>query len=333
MMRALISNDRPGRLVTASELGAKRLLRIGKFPGSTPYDHELTRIAADFLIAGDRQLRWNQAQRPLPANVTLVTTATLGEADVIIVDIDQWTFTEPEKTRLFYRALAFDRPKILVNHGCNTVDGCSGRDMRAAVGEMPVVCQSVTAQARWKYANSTVIVPAVSAQGWPQTDYRRANILVTQCASGPYALYRNDEAVEVFEAFSGTKVDWMGRRIVPRSLEEYRALLGQSAIHFNPSFAEPNPRGRTEAMLCGLVPVTTNKHGESEYIENGVNGFCSNDMDELFDHLARLMNSPEECERLGRAARQTARRQFATKRFVSGWREILNRVTRESIAA
>ena len=26
-------------------------------------------------------------------------------------------------------------------------------------------------------------------------------------------------------------------------------------------------------MLCGLVPVTTDSHGENEYIENGVNGF------------------------------------------------------------
>jgi hypothetical protein len=333
MMRALTSEDRPGQLVTAAELGATRLMRIGKFPGNTPYDHELARIAANFLIAGDRQRQWDEAQRPLPANVTLVTRATLAQADVIIVDIDQWTFTEPDRTRLFYQALEIDRPKILINHGCNTVDGCSGREMRALVGNLPVVCQSAAAQTRWKHTDSTVIIPAIGAQGWPQTDYSKANIVVTQCATGPYALYRNDEAVEVFEALSGTRVDWIGPRIAPRSLEAYRALLSRSAIHFNPSFAEPNPRGRTEAMLCGLVPVTTDKHGESEYIENGVNGFCSNDMDELFDCLAWLVSNPEECERLGKAARQTARRHFATRRFVSAWREILNRVTGESIAA
>jgi len=332
-MRTLTSEDRPGQLVTSAELGATPLIRVGKFPGHTPYDYELTRIAADFLVAGDRQAQWDPAQRPLAANVTLVTRATLDQADIIVIDIDQWTFSEPDKTRLFIQALEINRPKILVNHGCNTVDGCSSSEMRALAGDLPVVCHSATAQACWEYSDATVILPAVGAQGWPQTDYRRANIVVTQCRPGPYALYRNDEAVEVFETLSGSRVDWVGPRIVPRSLEEYRALLGQSAIHFNPSFAEPNPRGRTEAMLCGLVPVTTNEHGESEYIENGVNGYCSNDMDELFDHLVRLMNSPEECERLGKAARQTARRHFASKKFVSGWRAILDRVKRESIAA
>jgi glycosyltransferase involved in cell wall biosynthesis len=95
---------------------------------------------------------------------------------------------------------------------------------------------------------------------------------------------------------------------------------------FNPCYASPNPRARTEAMLCGLAIVTTNSHGESEYIQNGVNGYASNNIRELYEYLEFLYHNPKEVRRIGKAGRETAQKVFHIDRFIAQWQEVLGKV-------
>ncbi len=320
----------PGRteacLVKRQDLPPKTRIRIGKVPWHTGHDYELTKMPVDFIMAGDRHRRWVSSQRPVPDNVTFVTSDALNEADLIITHVDQWIFQEIDKMSLFRRSLNYDVPTVIINHGCNMVDGCSAEEMRELVKGYPVVCNSSTAHRMWAMENSVYIHHGMSPEEWPHSNQGRQNIIVTQNFSQIHSRYRNNDAILRFEKLTGIKVDWVGRDIRFDSFDKYRSFLSRSSIYFNPSFASPNPRARTEAMLCGLVPVTTDAHGESGYIENGVNGFCSNDIDELFGHLVRLKNDPRECMRLGAAARETAQRCFNTTRFVSEWRDVIQRV-------
>jgi glycosyltransferase involved in cell wall biosynthesis len=80
-------------------------------------------------------------------------------------------------------------------------------------------------------------------------------------------------------------------------------------------------------MLTGLAIVTTNSNGEEEYIQNGVNGFCSNDLDELIDFLLYLRAHPQETRRIGQAGRKTAQDVFHIDRFVQQWEELLGELT------
>ena len=124
-----------------------------------------------------------------------------------------------------------------------------------------------------------------------------------------HAGYRNTEGVEQAERF--VDITWIGRDRRFDSFNKYKHYLQSSSIFFNPSFASPNPRARTEAMLTGLVVVTTNTHGEDEYIENGINGFCSNDLGELIDFLIYLKNNPRMTTKIGQAGRATAQKVFS----------------------
>lgn len=303
-----------------------RRLRIGKIPWHTGHDYELVKMPVDFWIASDTHRVWASSQRPVPKNVRFVTSDVLSQVDLLILHVDQWTLHELDKLTVFRRGMRLDVPKVIINHGCNMVDGCGSEEMRALVGDELVICNSSTAEALWGLKNSVYIHHGMSPEEWPQTNYGRQNIVVTQPASQLHSAYRNNHAIYEFEAKSGIRIDWIGRDYFFDEFTKYRAFLSKSSIYFNPSFASPNPRARTEAMLCGLVPVTTNAHGENRYIQNGVNGYCGNDLEELFECLAELKKDPRKCMRMGLAARETAREQFNSSVFLGRWREVLNRV-------
>lgn len=326
MIRFVNSDYSRAGLVDVESLPPKKRLRIGKVPWHTGHDYELTKLPADFLVAGDTHRRWALSQRPVPGNVTFVTSGALTQADLLILHVDQWILQEIDKLSVFRRCLKLDRPKVVINHGCNTVDGCSSSQMGELLDGQFVVCNSATAHAAWKLPNSVYIRHGMSPEEWPQTNYGRQNIVVTQPYSKIHERYRNNEAVSRFENTMKIKVDWVGRDHRFDTFDKYRAFLGKSSVYFNPSFASPNPRARTEAMLCGLVPVTTNAHGENEYIQNGVNGYCSNNMDELYHYLALLQKDPDRCRTMGAAARATAQDVFHISKFVARWHDVIARM-------
>src|SRR5262245_37779301 len=139
----------PAGLVSSTQLGNRSRLRIGKIPWHTGHDYELAKIPADFLVAGDTHRRWAYSQRPVPPNVTFVTSEALNDVDLLIAHVDQWILQEIDKLTLFQKTLRLDVPTIVINHGCNTVDGCSSPEMQRLVGNRLVVCNSSTAHSAW----------------------------------------------------------------------------------------------------------------------------------------------------------------------------------------
>ena len=201
------------------------------------------------------------------------------------------------------------------------VDGCSSEKMAELVEGCFMVCNSSTSLRLWNIPNSRFIRHGMSPEEWPSTDYARHEIVVVQQYRTLHAAFRNNEGIKRAEEFLDIK--WVGRDVNFDSFNKYRHYLQSGSIFFNPSHASPNPRARTEAMLTGLAVVTTNSHGEEEYIENGVNGFCSNDIEELIDFLLYLKAHPKETRAMGQAGRETAQKVFHIDNFVRQWNELL----------
>jgi hypothetical protein len=302
-------------------------VRIVKYPWHTGHDYELSKIGAEVYFYVGTHRRWSSNQRPLPANVRLTTDIASVEADVMMLHLDQWSWDELDKRQLFlYHRDTFDRKIVVINHGCNLVDGCSSERMRQMVGNLPVVCNSGTARSLWGMENSAYLRHGMSPSEWPASNYGRINIVVTQPFSSIHSECRNGDAVLRFESRTSIGVDWVGRNRRFDNYFKYKAFLASSLIFFNPSYASANPRARTEAMLCGLAVVTTNMHGESDYIVNGENGFASNDMEELFEWLVWLHRNPKEARRIGVNGRRTAQDVFSIDRFVRRWDIVLDHV-------
>jgi len=76
-----------------------------------------------------------------------------------------------------------------------------------------------------------------------------------------------------------------------------------------------------EAMATGM-PVICNEHPTAPII-NGVNGFISNDIDELRGWIEMLLMDGDMARKLGTAARETALEHFPLSKFRSNWEEAI----------
>ena len=107
----------------------------------------------------------------------------------------------------------------------------------------------------------------------------------------------------------------------------YDLIMGYNKcrIFLNTSLASPIPTTVLEAMSCGCAVVSTATCMIPEIIENGVNGYCSNDPQELREYIDRLRNDVDLCDKLGRAARETILTKFSLETFIQNWNNMLFR--------
>lgn len=300
---------------------AARRLRVLICPSDTAYDYELAKLPHDLFVLGNTHAQWDSATRPLPENIRVTYALEDAGADILILSIDQWSFDQIEQRSLFLSLRdRFRGPKIIVNHGCNMVDGCSSEIMRELVGRNIMVSRTATAAELWSVERSRVVRMGLTAAEWPQTDYGRGNVVVLQ--PWDHGQFYNVPAMANLARLD-TKVSRVGGARTLGNFDAYRSLLSSSSIYFNPSYAAPCPQAMVEAQSCGLAVVTTDRHGESSYIVNGENGFASNDMDELYAHVQFLYDHPNDVHRIGTAGRRTAQQIFSSERFIAEWEALL----------
>tara|TARA_B100001094_G_scaffold72494_1_gene68763 strand:+ start:8149 stop:9153 length:1005 start_codon:yes stop_codon:yes gene_type:complete len=95
-------------------------------------------------------------------------------------------------------------------------------------------------------------------------------------------------------------------------------------VFLNTSTVSPVPTSLLEAMACGCAVVTTATCMIPEIIENGVNGFMSNDENELKDYIKKLLDDEELAIHLGEKARETIKDKFSEDKFIKNWNRIFD---------
>ncbi|MCB9229079.1 MAG: glycosyltransferase family 4 protein [Deltaproteobacteria bacterium] len=107
--------------------------------------------------------------------------------------------------------------------------------------------------------------------------------------------------------------------IIPGNYSQFCSAFRQGKIYVfpvRPPFDEFN-LAMLEAMSMGM-PVVCFEHPHSPVIHD-VNGLIAHSTEEMLRHLKFLLNHPQECIRLGKAARQTIETQFSQAEFVRKW--------------
>ncbi len=97
------------------------------------------------------------------------------------------------------------------------------------------------------------------------------------------------------------------------------ALLAEANIVVLPTFyGEGVPRILIEAASCGRAIVTTDMPGCSEIVENEVNGLLvpPKNVEKLTEALARLLESPDLREKMGRQGRVKVKRDFSEEKVI-----------------
>ena len=103
-------------------------------------------------------------------------------------------------------------------------------------------------------------------------------------------------------------------------VEKYQS----ASVFLNTSTISPIPTSLLEAMSCGCAVVSTATCMIPEIIENGVNGFISNDEEELKSYIKDLLDHSELRRNVGEAARQTILEKFSEQKFINNWNEIFD---------
>ena len=78
-------------------------------------------------------------------------------------------------------------------------------------------------------------------------------------------------------------------------------------------------------MSCGSAVVSTATCMIPEIIENGVNGFISNDEEELKSYITQLLQDEELRTTIGKKARETILTKFSEEKFINNWNNIFKK--------
>lgn len=108
-----------------------------------------------------------------------------------------------------------------------------------------------------------------------------------------------------------------------QSKEHLRQLYQTAAVFLNTSIHSPVPTVLLEAMACGCPVVSTKNCMMPEIIEHGVNGFMSNDPNDLIDYCTKLLENPTLARKMGESAKQTILSKFGLDRFIENWNNLL----------
>lgn len=118
--------------------------------------------------------------------------------------------------------------------------------------------------------------------------------------------------------------DTKGLSEAAKDVEDLVRCYQQALVYINPSVLSPVPTSMLEAMACGCPVVSMDNCAISEFIEDGVNGYLSNDEVELRLWIKHLMDNPDQAATMGEEARKTILNKCSTKRFVAEWDNIFN---------
>ena len=97
-------------------------------------------------------------------------------------------------------------------------------------------------------------------------------------------------------------------------------------VFLNTSTISPIPTSLLESMACAAPVVSTATCMIPEIIEDGVNGFCSNDEDYLRDRVKWCLDNPEEAKKIGEAGRKTIEERFALSNHIDKWQKLFKDV-------
>tara|TARA_Y100001937_G_scaffold126784_1_gene196967 strand:- start:3060 stop:4031 length:972 start_codon:yes stop_codon:yes gene_type:complete len=110
-----------------------------------------------------------------------------------------------------------------------------------------------------------------------------------------------------------------------KSVEDLIKAYQNALVYINPSVLSPVPTSMLEAMSCGCAIVTTETCSIPDFIEHGVNGFISNDEEDLRSYCEQLLEDKPLAARMGAEARKTIEEKFSEQEFITKWNNVFDR--------
>ena len=134
------------------------------------------------------------------------------------------------------------------------------------------------------------------------------------------------DAVELSDVGVASLCDCSEERIRILSVQDsalVNALQRRAAVVLQKSLREGFGLTVTEAMWKGAAVIGGNVGGIKHQIENGVNGFLVDNVEQAADRIVDILKDPALRDRVGRNATETVKRRFLMTRLMEDWLDLL----------
>lgn len=325
----MINNSSLRRIAIANE--KPRKFNILTFPTHERYETQLCKTGHNFYSFNmTNQKKWNKEQSPVPSNYYILpenSSCNYIGYDFILVQSKFWQFQVAQQINRM-----LNLPIVVLEHTWPL----RGVQQDSQIDSM-----------RQMRGNANIFISETSAKAWDiGTDYHVIHHGIDTETFKPTNEEKNNSVLSVANDFinrdyclnfSGWKrvVDGLNVKLVgateglsepANSVEELVSEYNKCGVFFNSSTMSPIPTSLLEAMSCGCAVVSTATCMIPEIINNGVNGYISNDEKELKEHIDYLLHNPEVRESMGSNARETIIEQFSEDSFINNWNKLFNEV-------
>jgi hypothetical protein len=306
-----------------------RTLNILTFPTHERYETQLAKTGHNFYSFHHKgSKKWNTDQLPIPENYYVLPEDSLPHYiayDAILVQSKYWQYQAAQQIN---KQLGL--PIIVLEHTLPTPQTLTPEvidQMKQMQGNVNVFITEYS-QSAWGIEQGIVIhhgidtdtfVPSVPRGDHILTvanDFKNRDYCLNYSGWGRVASGFNNKVV-------GDNPGWTKSA---ETSEELAAEYSNAGVYFNSTTISPIPTTLLEAMSCGCPVVSTATCMIPHIIEHGINGFISNDEEELRHYIKLLLNDKELADKLGKSARETILNKFSQDRFVSDWNSLFQKV-------
>ena len=310
------------------------------FPTHERYESQLCKTGHNFYSCStDDGKKWNVNQVKVPENYYIAEPNSVPafiDFDFVLVQSKFWQYQVAVNQILpkLHGKKSFVRvPLIVLEHTVptpQTMNEYTISQMKTMLGDVNIFISDFSKNIWEVTQNSKVIYHGVDTETFCPTDVEKENYILTVANDFKRRDYclnytgwsniTNGKPTKLIgdDNGEGTKACSSAKELA----EEYN----KCSVYLNTTTLSPIPMSLLEAMSCGCAVVSTATCMIPEVIKDGVNGYISNDEQELKEKTQHLLDNPELRKSMGEKARETIQTMFSEQLFVQNWNETFDQL-------
>lgn len=323
------------RIIDISNSDIPDCYNILTFPTHERYETQLCKTGHNFYsLHLEKSKKWNSSQIPVPSNYHILPEGDPCDYikyDFILSQSKFWQFQVAKQIQQYLNI-----PLISLEHTLPTPQTIPPQHldlMRNMIGNFNIFISEYSANA-WNIVHNTVVIHhGICTLEFADFDLDRENYILTVAndfINRDYCLNYNGWK----RVTNGLPVklvgDTDGLSKAAESTPELVMEYNKCGVYFNSSTLSPVPTSLLEAMSCGCAVVSTETCMIPEIIQNGINGFISNDENELRKYIKLLLDDKQLRNKIGKMARKTIEEKFPENKFITQWNNIFDETYRMS---
>lgn len=307
-------------------------MNILTFSTHEGYQYNLCKTGHNFDILESDKLGgvkgWDYRQRPLPKNVNIISEVeNYNKYDLILCQkISDWNLVKDiDKKKIILFHVAWSRNWDVPEE----VDTKGRDDLIKTMGDCYKVFILSSKQKTW---NSFDKKSVVINHGVDLNDYGDEYLGNTPRVLRACHFFRDRDWWCGYNKFIKIvdKLPYLilgnnpntDNSIYPESFDEYKKYFSDYRVYFNSTTNDSYPFSMLDAFAMGMPVVSTEVKSENKYIENGVNGFMSDDDKFIYDAITLMLADRKKARDIGKRGKEIITNHFNIEVFKNKWNEI-----------